>query len=344
MARPQPAKPVVNDDMRREIAEMLLAGTPPARIVQRIASRGLPGALVEAEVARAAKSPYLHAAQAATAGLAARLAKRDWLLANTARLQAVHADAASVPRCHRLDADRFFSEFYAANRPVLVTGLADHWPARTGWSFAALAAELGHVDVDVQWQRDSNSAYEMEADRHVSRQNFAAIIDRITTGGPSNDFYVTAFNSGHNKQALAPLWDDIGAITGWLSPSGGRDGFFWMGPQGTITPFHHDLTNNLMVQIVGRKRVRLVAASETPRMRNSRHCFSDWRGDELPPGPGTDDRPPALEVVLEPGDALFLPIGWWHHVEGLTPTIGLSFTNFARNNDFYSHYQSYGAL
>jgi hypothetical protein len=246
-----------------------------------------------------------------------------------------------VPRLDRLDGATFMADFYTANRPCLVTGLADHWPARN-WTFDALKARLGHVDVDVQWNREANPAYEIQADGHTARQNFGRIIDRIITGGPSNDFYVTAFNSGHNKVALAPLWDDFGAMPGWLAPASNRDGFFWMGPQGTITPFHHDLTNNLMVQIAGEKRVKLVPASETPRMHNSRHCFSDW--PDLPTGPGDAEHPPVLEVVLTPGDTLFLPIGWWHRVEGLTPTIGLSFTNFAADNDFYSHYASYGPL
>lgn len=331
------AAPIVNDDLRREIAEMLLLGTPATRVAQIVASRGVAGPLAEAEVARAAKSPYLLGA----GRLQARLQKRDWLLANAARLHRLHAS--EVPRHHQLPAERFFDEFYTTNRPVLVTGLAAHWPALK-WSFDSLAAMLGQVDVDVQWQRESNPAYEIEADRHTARQNLGAIIDRIGGGGPSNDFYVTAFNSGHNKQVLASLWNDIVGIPGWLARQEERDGFFWMGPQGTITPFHHDLTNNLMVQVVGRKRVKLVPAAETPRMRNIRHCFSAWRGEDLPAGPGDAERPPVMEVVLEPGDALFLPIGWWHHVEGLTPTIGMSFTNFARDNDFYSHYNSYGHL
>lgn len=343
MANNRPVKPVVNDDLRQEIASLLLAGDPPPRIIHRIASRGLSAGLVEAEVTRAAKSPYFLAAGAEKARLEARLAKRDWTLANTSRLYAQRPDSGGVPRFDRLDGAIFLADFYAANRPCLVTGLADHWPART-WTFDMLKARLGHVDVDVQWQRDTNPAYEVEAHAHTARQNFGDIIDRITTGGPSNDFYVTSFNSAHNKQVLAPLWDDIGDMPGWLAPTEARDGFFWMGPEGTITPFHHDLTNNLMVQIVGRKRVKLVPASETPRMRNSRHCFSDWHGDELTAGHGDAERPPVLEVTLEPGDALFLPVGWWHHVEGLTPTIGLSFTNFAADNDFYSHYRSYGPL
>lgn len=337
MAPPAPAKPLVNDALRREIAEMLLLGTPASEITATIAARGLAPRIVEGEVLRASKSPYLLGADR----LKARLVKREWLLANTAKLTTVD----TIPRHHQLAAEAFFADFYAANRPVLVTGLVDHWPARAAWSFDGLDRRLGQVEIDVQSNRDSNPDYESQSDRHGALDRLSNVIKRILEAGPSNDFYVTANNSGHNKVALAALWDDIGAIPGWLAPRELRDGFFWMGPAGTITPWHHDLTNNIMVQLVGSKRVKLVAAAETPRMRNTRHCFSAWDGPDLPTGPGDAERPPVLEVTLEPGDVLFLPVGWWHHVEGLTPTIGMSFINFARSdNDFYSHYSSYGLV
>lgn len=336
-ARVSASTPIIDDEVRGAIAELLLAGAAPAEVAERLAGRGFVPDMLAAEIARAAKSPYLRAGER----LQARLAKRDWVLANNARLERLRGEA--VPRHHRLDATRFFDEFYCTNRPVLVTGLVDHWPA-LGWNFETLAARFGAAEIDVQWNREANPLYEVEADRHNARQPFDAVVRRITTGGPSNDFYVTANNSAHNKQVLGSLWDDIGTMPGWLEPREARDGFFWMGPRGTITPFHHDLTNNLLVQIAGTKRVKLVSAAETPRMRNDRHCFSAWRGEDLPAGPGTAERPPVSEVLLQPGEALFLPIGCWHHVEALTPTIGLSFINFARDNDFYSHYRSYGPL
>jgi hypothetical protein len=79
-------------------------------------------------------------------------------------------------------------------------------------------------------------------------------------------------------------------------------------------------------------------------MRNHCHCFSAWGSGDLLPGPARDDKPAVLECEIGPGDAVFLPIGWWHHVDGLDQTIGMSFTRFAWNNDFYSSYRSYGPL
>jgi lysine-specific demethylase 8 len=34
---------------------------------------------------------------------------------------------------------------------------------------------------------------------------------------------------------------------------------------------------------------------------------------------------PMLETVLHPGDMAFIPKGWWHEVEALTPSFSVSF-------------------
>lgn len=334
------AAATVNDALRQEIAEALLLGAEPDRLAQRLAGRGIAHSLAAAEIERAAKSPYLAGAER----LRARLAKRDWVLANYARLAQDRAGGDGVPRLAAPDAAQFFRDFYHAHRPVLLTGLIDHWPAMEKWSLDYLEARFGDRAIRVQWDRESNKDYEANSDAHGATRPFAEVIGRLRAPGRSNDFYMTANNHDHNRRALAELWDDVGAIPGYLTDQAGRDGFLWIGPAGTITPWHHDLTNNLLLQVRGTKRVRFAASHDTPLMRNSRHCFSDWKTAELPPGPAAEGRPAVLECEIGPGEALFLPVGWWHHVESLDVTIGMSFTNFAAGNDFYSHYQSYGAL
>jgi hypothetical protein len=71
---------------------------------------------------------------------------------------------------------------------------------------------------------------------------------------------------------LQELWDDIEGIPPYLVENDQNKGFFWFGPAGTITPLHHDLTNNFMVQICGRKHVKIIPAYELPYLYNHRHC------------------------------------------------------------------------
>lgn len=330
----------VDRALRSRIAEALLLGESAEALAGRLGREGVKPAVAEAEVKRAAESPYVIGAER----LRARLKKRDWQLRSYGRLAAAAGGQREVPRAHALPAEAFFRDYYSTNRPVLLTGLIDHWPARTLWSLDYFERKLGEAQIEVQWNRESDPNYEINSNHFKASGRFADVIARLRDPTPTNNFYVTANNSVRNKAVLRPLWDDVGGIDGYLTPREACDGFFWSGPRGTITPFHHDLTNNLLVQIAGRKRVLLVPAWEMPRMRNHQHCYSEWTGADFAPNLSIPGRPDAIECTLQPGDTLFLPIGWWHYVEGLDMTIGMSFVNFAEPNDFYSDYETYHAV
>jgi hypothetical protein len=85
--------------------------------------------------------------------------------------------------------------------------------------------------------------------------------------------------------------------------------------------------------------VRLIAPWETPRLQNHRHCFTpvDGRAIDLQAFPALAGMP-VPECVLEPGEILFLPVGWWHFVEALDISVTIACTNFRWNNDFYTSY------
>ncbi|KAK3353148.1 hypothetical protein B0T25DRAFT_543797 [Lasiosphaeria hispida] len=114
----------------------------------------------------------------------------------------------------------------------------------------------------------------------------------------------------------------------------------WFGPPGTITPLHTDPYHNLLVQVVGRKYVRLYAPWETGRMRargreggvemgNTSEVdvgvVEGWDKGGGGEEEGEFREVPFLECILEPGDTLYIPIGWWHYVRGLSVSFSVSF-------------------
>ena len=326
-----------DDAQRQALAERLLGGDAPDAVLADLIRKGVDLPLARSEVDAAQNHPYLRAA----ALLQARIAKRDWLLECRARLERETFHA--VPRRHALPADIFHADHYATLKPVVLSGLFDHWPART-WTLDALAARIDNPEIEVQSSRDTDPDFELNSIAHKQCWRWQQLVTRLRENAETNDFYVTANNSGLNRKALGALWDDVGNMPGYLGQSPLGDGFFWMGPKGTITPWHHDLTQNLLLQMVGTKRVTLVSPAESPKMRNHQHCFSRFGADATLAGAPEAARPRTLSVDIGPGDALFIPVGWWHHVEGLSLTIGMSFTNFVWDNDFSSFYRTEGAL
>lgn len=323
----------MGDDWRRWIAENILLGAHPAMLENVLQKNGFSLSTARTEIDAALSSPYLQGVQR----IKNRVAKRDWVLSIAAKLDQIAPLA--LERRDQLSGERFLHDYYQQNRPVIITGMLEDNRARQRWNLAYFRQQFGEREVEVQFGRNSDANYEMNSIAHKRRMRFGDYVDMVENSGHSNDMYMTANNDSSNRSALGELWEDVPTLPPYLRTDQGKQGFFWFGPAGTVTPFHHDLTNNFMMQIMGRKRVKLIAPCHLPKLHNERHCFTpvDGRNIDLERFPAMRDVP-VLECVLEPGEILFLPVGWWHYVESLDISVTIAATHFRWDNDFYSHY------
>jgi hypothetical protein len=322
----------LSPDWLRWVAENRLRGCTPESMLQTMTAAGIDAALAWAAIDRIVDDPVYQA----FAPFRQLQRKLESVLAN---LQTLHASAphyAQVERRSRLSRDEFMERYVWPARPVVVTDLADDWPARSKWTPRYLKERFGDVEVEVQAERNSDKRYEANKLRLRQRVRLGDFVDRVLAGSPTNDYYLTANNEALKDSRLAALLDDVGTLPAYCDRSRLRAlSSLWFGPAGTITPLHHDTIMLMHTQIVGRKRWRFISPLDTPRVYNHVGVFSevDLEQPDLVRHPAIAEVKVA-EAVVEPGETIFLPLSWWHQVASLDMCISFSFSNLEVPNSY----------
>ena len=237
----------------------------------------------------------------------------------------------------------FRSEFVAPRRPVVITGVADRWPAMSVWDIAYFRRALPDVEVQVEvWEREEASNDPTDYLKSVRRapMHIGEFLDRLQTGGPgSRSHYLAQYPI---LEAAPRLRDDIlppeeymkvpACVPRFLARRMRLEPALWIGPAGAVTTLHFDSTHNLFVQISGRKKVILVPP------RQSRLVYYPCRdfGLNLHFSPVEVERPDRdrhprfaratpLELTMHPGEMLYIPATWWHYLRALDPSISMNF-------------------
>jgi len=312
-------------DWLQWVTENRLRGCTPESMVDTMSAAGVDRALAQQAVQLIGDDP-VYKAFAPFRQLSAKL---ESVVANLQKLRETAPDYTHVERRSRLSRDEFMERYVLPGRPVVLTDLADDWPARTRWTPQYLKERYGDVEVEVQAERNTDKRYEANKLKLRQRLPLAQFVDRVLEGGPTNDYYLTANNEALKDARMSALLDDIGTLPTFCDPSRlAAQSSLWFGPAGTITPLHHDTIMLLHTQIVGRKRWRFISPLDTPRVYNHVGVFSevDLEQPDLVRHPAIADVK-VVEVIVEPGETVFLPLSWWHQVTSLDTCISFSFSN-----------------
>jgi ribosomal protein L16 Arg81 hydroxylase len=309
------------------MADCLIQGVSASRIADSMAEHDFDRDYVLAQIREFEASPVLAAArtEAQRRIKMASLFEAFSELNRQANLQETREGAQT------LSPDAFYSDYFYRNRPVLVDGLMAEWPALNLWSPQYFAEQFGDIEVEIAANRNQDTRYEDNFAEHRLKVPMGDFIRMIEEGGETNDYYLVAKNKLLEQPEWHVLMSHFWSPHGFLDPAITVEGYvkLWLGPKGTVTPLHHDATNIFFGQVFGRKHVKLISPFDLDHVYNDRTCFSavdpeciDY--DRFP----LMKRVPILDVVVEPGQFLFIPLGWWHWVKSLDVSISLSFQNF----------------
>ncbi|HRI71728.1 MAG TPA: cupin-like domain-containing protein, partial [Polyangium sp.] len=175
------------------------------------------------------------------------------------------------------------------------------------WTFASLKARFGNIEIDV-------------GDREPQRMRFGDALDAMSQSNAPPNLYIVSKNQVL-RGPLAEMTRDLAPLPDFLHPEhAAPTANLWLGPANTLSPLHHDTTHVYFCQFLGRKRYRMIAPWHADVLRSHIRGRGDSDFDVDNPG---DAR--VLQVVVEPGQALFIPAGFWHEVRSLEPSISVSF-------------------
>jgi ribosomal protein L16 Arg81 hydroxylase len=95
------------------------------------------------------------------------------------------------------------------------------------------------------------------------------------------------------------------------------------GMRGVIAENHFDLSRNAIALLAGRRRYILAHPSQCSSMNllprghpSARHSAVDWSNPDLEEFPTFADAR-VNEIVMMPGDVLYLPTNWFHFIVSL---------------------------
>jgi hypothetical protein len=224
-----------------------------------------------------------------------------------------------VPRFGKLDAAAFRARA-AQGLPFVITGLVQRWPL-FALTPQTLRERFGHLPVRARVGDYINTAF--APDRAMQDMSMLAYLALVDEG------------AGDLPPYLGNLeLRELNTLCHWpayFSKMGPPR--FWLGPAGTVTPLHCDYDDNIFAQIWGTKRIFLSPAHHDEFLYANEANAILFGSPFDPEAPDFDKFPLArqasmIECIVEPGEMLYVPAGWYHQVRALT--FSLSANRWAR--------------
>ena len=236
---------------------------------------------------------------------------------------AEHSSTGTLPGLHdlpRIDLGRWREVGDRARReavPLVISGaVADSTAVRT-WTPRGLA---NRFDTTVAVALDlpgGRAPYLDENDAHTARISFSELVNRIDRGE-------RCYLHQAALERFGGLLDEIDLSDLTAVPRYGIN--LWVGGQ-TRSGLHFDSADNVLVQIYGPKRAVVVA----PKYARALHVLPDVPSksglspDEIESGGGGPlSGIERWRTTLNPGDALYIPRGWWHYLASPGASISIN--------------------
>jgi lysine-specific demethylase 8/hypoxia-inducible factor 1-alpha inhibitor (HIF hydroxylase) len=244
-----------------------------------------------------------------------------------------------------LSTEDFKTLYRTPGIPIVIRGLLGAEPE---WNLDYLCQQLGDREFPVRqygwerYQQDKRQWNTMGSGVETQTMPFIHYAKLLQNGeAQQQDLYLGKVALTHTPLANSSALKQVEARLGLKAPVSAAN--LWVGLAGHVTCLHCDPFDGILMQFCGSKRVVLFPPSQLGNL----YPFSIWEhlrhglkrrasySQVYPDRPDFDAFPQfkaalqhRYEVILQRGDALFIPVGWWHEVTTLGTGVVCSVNRF----------------
>lgn len=234
----------------------------------------------------------------------------------------------AVDRRSGLNRESFRKEYLTPKKPVIMTDFMDSWPAKNKWTIEYFKEKHGDVVVPVYSADYSNAGKGyMTADQQMKFGDYLEILET----GPT-DLRMFLFNIFKHAPSLCEDFSTPTIMDGWIKSYP----FMFFGGEGSFVNMHYDIdmSHVFLNQFHGRKKVMLFPPEQSANIYHQPFTVAstvkDFTNPDLEKFPALK-KAKGFECIVEPGETLFMPSGYWHFITYLDGGYSMSL----RSNDSY---------
>ncbi|MDZ8237946.1 MAG: cupin-like domain-containing protein [Nostoc sp. ChiQUE01a] len=241
-----------------------------------------------------------------------------------------------------------FSELWKQHQPFVIEDVAKDWDASKKWCHQYLIEQCGNNLVPVRfyhpnfWHNSENYAYEdgyepkkeIKFHEYINNHIEKTVQENNLECYLSEAYFEDRFPELVRDITYPEYFDRKAFVTFWYGFSSKNFS--------STTNLHFDPLHNIFAQIRGRKRILLYPPSDylsfyppldgTSGVGFNSKVNPDLSNLELFPKFPRQDK---IEITLQPGEILYIPPFWWHHLTAVDENISLSFWYDLKIEDFF---------
>ncbi len=223
--------------------------------------------------------------------------------------------------------NRFNEEYLKPQKPVVIKGIADNEIAGRKWSINYFKETMGDVVIDVYDNKNVKSAASAFSTPDL-KMNLGNYLD-IIAKDEHTDLRIFLFNLFKYNPKLRDEFPCPEIMKGILDGVG----YMFFGGKDTTVRIHYDIdmSSVMHTHFGGRKRVVLFAPEYSDllyRLPLNTYSLIDIDNPDYGKYPGLEFVK-GYDFILEHGDSIFMPSGYWHYMTYLEGSFSVSYRKIA---------------